>query len=124
MAPTGTYRPLVLTFGLKNAPFVFSKLMNEVLAGTESFAVPYLDDIAVFSSTWQQHLEHLQQAFLRIRKAGLTLKMTKCSLASTEVHYLGHVVGQGKQRPSELKFEAITSFPLPKQRLTCVPFWV
>lgn len=64
MIPTSTYRPLVLTFGLKNAPFVFSKLLNQVLAGTESFAVPYHDDIAVFSNTWQQHLEHLQEVFL------------------------------------------------------------
>uniref|UniRef100_A0A6G5AC35 Putative tick transposon n=1 Tax=Rhipicephalus microplus TaxID=6941 RepID=A0A6G5AC35_RHIMP len=48
MTPTGTYRPLVLTFGLKNAPFAFSRLMHEVLKGAESFAVPYLDDIAVF----------------------------------------------------------------------------
>lgn len=116
MTPTGTYRPLVLTFGLKNAPFAFSRLMHEVLKGAESFAVPYLDDIAVFSSTWQQHLEHLQQVFLRIHEAGLTLKLAKCRLASSEVHYLGHVVGQGKRRPSEIKVEAITSFPLPKTK--------
>lgn len=42
--------------------------------------------------------------------------MTKCRLANTEVHYLGHVVGQGKRRPSELNVEAITSFPLPKTK--------
>lgn len=42
--------------------------------------------------------------------------MTKCRLANTHVHYLGHVVGQGKRRPSEVKVEAITRFPLPKTK--------
>ncbi|GFX50053.1 retrovirus-related Pol polyprotein from transposon 412 [Trichonephila clavipes] len=41
----GTYRPLRMSFGLKNAPYFFSKLMAELLNGLEDFVVPYLDDI-------------------------------------------------------------------------------
>ncbi|GFX82085.1 retrovirus-related Pol polyprotein from transposon 297 [Trichonephila clavipes] len=44
----GTYRPLRMSFGLKNAPYFFSKLMAELLNGLEDFVVPYLDDIAIF----------------------------------------------------------------------------
>lgn len=116
ITPLGTFRPLVLSFGLKNAPFVFSKLMNEVLKGAESFAVPYLDDVAIFSRTWEQHLQHVREVFARLQKAGLTLKMAKCHLANAEVQYLGHVVGQGKRRPSDIKVLAIKNFPLPKTK--------
>ncbi|GBN30001.1 Retrovirus-related Pol polyprotein from transposon 412 [Araneus ventricosus] len=55
----GTYRPLRMSFGLKNAPYFFSRLMAELLGGCEEFAVPYLDDIAIFSETWEGHLKHL-----------------------------------------------------------------
>ncbi|GFV97245.1 hypothetical protein TNCV_155621 [Trichonephila clavipes] len=47
----GTYRPLRMSFGLKNAPYFFSKLMAELLSGIEDFVIPYLDDIAIFSDT-------------------------------------------------------------------------
>ncbi|GFV98544.1 retrovirus-related Pol polyprotein from transposon 297 [Trichonephila clavipes] len=47
----GTYRPLRMSFGLKNAPYFFSKLMAELLNGLEDSVVPYLDDIAIFSDT-------------------------------------------------------------------------
>ncbi|GBN45963.1 Retrovirus-related Pol polyprotein from transposon 17.6 [Araneus ventricosus] len=56
----GVYRPLRMPFGLKNAPFYFSKMMNEILEGCDEYAIPYLDDIAIFSQTWDEHLKHLQ----------------------------------------------------------------
>ena len=48
VTPAGTFRPLVLSFGLKNAPFCFSQMMDRILRGAESYALPYLDDIAIF----------------------------------------------------------------------------
>ncbi|GFS64347.1 retrovirus-related Pol polyprotein from transposon 297 [Trichonephila clavipes] len=59
----GTYRPLRMSFGLKNAPYFFSKLMAELLNGLEDFVVPYLDDIAIFSDTWESHIKHMETGF-------------------------------------------------------------
>ncbi|GFX02139.1 retrovirus-related Pol polyprotein from transposon 297 [Trichonephila clavipes] len=59
----GTYRPLRMSFGLKNAPYFFSKLMAELLNGLEDFFVPYLDDIAIFSDTWESHIKHMETGF-------------------------------------------------------------
>ncbi|GFV95826.1 retrovirus-related Pol polyprotein from transposon 297 [Trichonephila clavipes] len=59
----GAYRPLRMSFGLKNAPYFFSKLMAELLNGLEDFVVPYLDDIAIFSDTWESHLKHVETGF-------------------------------------------------------------
>lgn len=122
VTPFGTFRPLVLSFGLKNAPYAFSRLMNQILAGTESFALPYLDDVAIFSDTWPEHIEQLREVFTRLQGAGLTVKAKKCKFARSEVAYLGHVVGQGKRRPQDLKVLAIREFPLPKTKKDVMSF--
>ncbi|GBM79356.1 Transposon Ty3-G Gag-Pol polyprotein [Araneus ventricosus] len=44
----GTYIPLRMPFGLVNAPYFFSKLMSQVFENCDAFAVPYLDDIAIY----------------------------------------------------------------------------
>ena len=63
----GLFEFNVMPFGLTNAPAVFSELMAVVLDGLESFAITYLDDILVFSSTLEEHLEHTQIVFDRLR---------------------------------------------------------
>ncbi|XP_075733659.1 uncharacterized protein LOC142775721 [Rhipicephalus microplus] len=113
ISPLGTFRPLVMSFGLKNAPFCFSRLMDRVLAGAENYAVPYLDDIAVFSDSWEKHLSHLRDVLTRLRNAGLTVKAEKCQLGQAEVEYLGHIVGRGCRRPHEVKLAAIENYPRP-----------
>lgn len=116
ISPLGTFRPKVLSFGLKNAPYCFSNLMDKVLRGQEDFALPYLDDVAVFSSSWPEHLAHLRAVLTRLREAGLTVKAPKCQLAQAEVLYLGHVIGRGHRRPSEMKVAAIRDFPQPRTK--------
>lgn len=109
----GTYRPLRMPFGLKNAPYFFSKMMASLLNECEEFAIPYLDDIAVYSSTWEDHLKHLEQVLRRIERANLTLKPSKCRFAQDKVQYLGHVVGQGYRKPAQLKVRAVQTFSTP-----------
>ncbi|GFT86701.1 retrovirus-related Pol polyprotein from transposon 17.6 [Trichonephila clavipes] len=109
----GVYRPLRMPFGLKNAPYYYSKMMSKILSRCEKYATPYLDDIAIFSETWEEHLKHLQEILERLKKANLTIKPIKCKFAQQEVHYLGHVVGRGKRSPAELKIEAIQNFLIP-----------
>ena len=80
-------------FGLCNAPATFSRLMDRVLAGLHwETCLFYLDDIIVFSSTWEEHLARLRQVFERLRHANLKLGAEKCTLAAKEVGYLGHRV--------------------------------
>ena len=61
-------------FGLCNAPATFSRLMDRVLSGLHwETCLFYLDDIIVFSSTWEEHLAWLRQVFERLRHADLKL---------------------------------------------------
>ncbi|GFX04046.1 hypothetical protein TNCV_4679491 [Trichonephila clavipes] len=64
----GTYRSLRMSFGLKNAPYFFSKLMAELLNGLEERTM-YLDDIEILSDTWEPHLKHVETVLQRIKRA-------------------------------------------------------
>ncbi|KAG8192107.1 hypothetical protein JTE90_027754 [Oedothorax gibbosus] len=109
-----TYKPLRMPFGLKNAPYEFSKMVYKLLEGCEEYAVPYLDGIAIFSNSFAEHLKQVDIVLKRIEKAGLTIKPSKCKFAQAQVQYLGHIVGQGLRKPADLKIEAIKNFSPPK----------
>ena len=67
----------VLPFGLQNAPMVFSRLMNTVLEGLP-FATSYIDDIIIWSDSPEEHAQHVQTVFDRLREHCLKLKLRKC----------------------------------------------
>ncbi|GFY35302.1 retrovirus-related Pol polyprotein from transposon 17.6 [Trichonephila clavipes] len=70
------------------------RLMANLLRNCEDFAVPCLDDIAIFSLAWDDHLKHLKDVFDRQRSSKLHIKPSKCQFAQAYVKYLGHLVGQ------------------------------
>ena len=68
-----------LHFRLCNAPATFSRLMDCALAGLAwNICLYYLDDIIVFSASWEEHLERLRAVFERLRGANLKLGAAKC----------------------------------------------
>ena len=102
-------------FGLCNAPATFSHLMDRVLAGLHwETCLFYLDDIIVFSSTWEEHLARLRQVFERLRHANLKLGANKCAFAAKEVNYLGHRVTEEGLLPDSSFLVAIREIPPPK----------
>ncbi|CAM4601408.1 unnamed protein product [Lepidochelys olivacea] len=112
----GLYEFNVLPFGLRNAPATFQRLVDGLLAGLGEYAVAYLDDVAIFSDSWADHLEHLQKVLEHIREAGLTVKAKKCQIGLNRVTYLGHQVGQGTISPLQAKVDAIQKWPVPKSK--------
>ena len=102
-------------FGLCNAPATFSRLRDRVLAGHHwETCLFYVDDIIVFSSTWEEHLTQLRQVFERLRHANLKLGADKCTFAAKEVNYLGHRVTEEGLLPDPSLREAIRDIPPPK----------
>jgi len=67
----------------------------------------YLDDIIVFSSGLQQHLERLVMVFERRRTAGLKLKLEKCLLFQKYVYDHGHVVSSQEMSTDPSKFKLV-----------------
>ena len=74
-------------------PAKFQHLMECTLAGLSGKqCLIYLDDIIVFSSTFEEHLLRLTSVFDRLRSAGLKLKAKKCYFARTHITYLSHTL--------------------------------
>ncbi len=88
----GLYEFCVMPFGLCNAPATFRRLLQQTFAGLDNFCSVYVDDIIVYSSTVEQHLDHLKQLFNRLRQLGLKLHPGKCRFTYPKLLYLGHVV--------------------------------
>ena len=110
----GLYSFNSMPFGCVNAPAIFSELMNEVLRGIlHKFTVVYLDDILVYSKTFEEHIEHIEAVLSRLRNAGLKLKMSKCDFLKREVNYLGHVVSPNGIKPDPTKVEALQQLEPP-----------
>lgn len=59
LSPYGKYRFRTMPFGLKGAPTTFQRLMDQILDRLQTFAACYIDDIVIFSTSWQEHLDHL-----------------------------------------------------------------
>lgn len=111
--PFGLFEFEVMPFGLHNAPATFQRTMDHVLRDCQDFARAYIDDIAVFSNSWEEHLGHLRQVFSRLQMAGLTVKLRKCLFGGDHVPYLGHTIGGGKLQPDQRKVLAVKQYPRP-----------
>ena len=88
--------------------------MDRFLAGLHwETCLFYLDDIIVFSSTWEEHLARLREVFERLRQAKLKLGAAKCTFATKEVSYLGHRVTEEGLLPDPSLLAAIRDIPPP-----------
>ncbi|GBM85126.1 Retrovirus-related Pol polyprotein from transposon gypsy [Araneus ventricosus] len=77
---------------------------------------PYLDDIAIYSENWEDHLKHVDEVLKRIGNAQQTIKPSKLKFAQNHTKYLGHIVGGGVRSPAEAKIKAVMEFPTPKTK--------
>ena len=101
-------------FGLHNAPATFQRMMNEVLRDCSAFSKSCIDDVVVFSQTWEEHLQHLWAVFTCLQQANLSMKLRKCQFALKKV---GYVVGEGRIEPDPRKSRQSTILSNQSQRV-------
>ena len=87
----GLFEFKAMPFGLSNAPATFQRYMDAAFAGLKwTCCLVYLDDVIIFSKSFEEHMAYLKLVLDRIRKANLRIKESKCSFCRPELIYLGH----------------------------------
>ena len=82
-----------MPFDLCNASATFQWLMNQVLRKyLEKFILVYLDDIIIYSKTFEEHKEHVRLVFETLRAVSLMMKPKKCKFTQKELQFLGHII--------------------------------
>lgn len=110
----GLFEFVRMSFGLCNAPSTIQRLMDSVLAGLKwQICLVYLDDIIIFSHSFQQHLHDLRLVFSRLRQAHLSINLKKCHFASKEISYLGYRITSDGLKTDPAKIQAVSAFPRP-----------
>lgn len=112
--PFGLYQFNVLPMGLKNSPPTFQKVMTDTLKSCRLFSLVYLDDIIVFSKSFEEHLHHLEKVLAALQAKSLVLNPPKCVFAVAQIDYLGHTVSHTKITPMKEKIQAILDIKEPR----------
>ena len=112
-SPWGKFAFTRMPFGLMNAPASFQRAMDEALAGQENSSATYIDDIVVFSETWEDHLRHVRAVLEALKRTGMTANPDKCTWGAQTLTYLGHRVGRGLVKVPEARIEAIKNYKQP-----------
>uniref|UniRef100_A0A8P4GKR5 Gypsy retrotransposon integrase-like protein 1 n=1 Tax=Dicentrarchus labrax TaxID=13489 RepID=A0A8P4GKR5_DICLA len=112
--PFGLYEYLRMPFGLCNAPATFQRLMQATMSDLVfQIVLVYLDDLLVFSPTFQDHLVRLETVLKRLRDTGLKVKVEKCHFLQSEVRFLGHQVSSQGIGTDPDKICAVKLWPIP-----------
>ena len=108
----GKYEYIKTPFRLAQTPAYFQQLMTGVLKDLP-FAMAYLDDIIIYSSALEEHLQHIKTVFKKLHHAKLSMKLSKCHFFTKEIQYLGHILGIEGIKPVPAKTEAIKAMHPP-----------
>jgi hypothetical protein len=113
--PIGRYRWLRLPFGIKSAPEIYQRIMDQMLEGIEG-ATSIMDDILVAGRDTAHHDEILKQVIERATQYNLKMNFDKCMLRQARVPYVGHILTANGLEPDPEKIQAVKEMAAPQDR--------
>ncbi|CEP08690.1 hypothetical protein [Parasitella parasitica] len=117
VTPKGVWRYKTLSFGLRNAPIAFNRMMLSLFGDFVGvFLHLWVDDYLVYSATEEEHREHLRLILERCEKVNLRLKFSKCTFGASSVSYLGHTLSEQGLSPMETNVDKIINFQKPRNQ--------
>jgi hypothetical protein len=103
-----------MPFGLTNAPATFMRLINDIFRNhLGRIVVIYLDDILIFSKTWDTHMQHVRQIFQLLREHNLQVKEKKSYFGQSSIPYLGFVINSEGIQPDPARIKSLQQWRLP-----------
>jgi len=91
----GSYHYLVMPFGLCNGPSTYQRFINGIMMDIlDDFVVVYIDDILIYSNTYEDHVKHVTEVLERLEKANLHADIKKSNFHTDSVKFLGLIIGK------------------------------
>ena len=112
----GVFEFTRMPFGVRNAPACFQELMQRVLREQRAWATAYMDDVVVYSTSWDDHLIHIASVLQALKQAGLTANPDKCRWGGRAIEFLGHWIGAGSMTIPDHKIEALGKYTRPQTK--------
>ena len=106
-----------MPFGLRNVGATYQRMVDICLSGlpTDRLAA-YLDDIVIFSKTWEQHKLDVDMVLDRFEASNISLRPEKCIFGSNEIDFLGYKISEKGITPRKELVQAIVDFQQPKSK--------
>ena len=121
LTPSGIYEYCRMPMGFQGSPAVLCRAFDKMLedlpadpATGQPFFKLFIDDLVIFSQSWEDHLRHLDIVLTRLQEAGLKLRFSKCAFGFDTIRYLGHVIDREGIRVDPDKVKAIVQLHPPK----------
>jgi transposase InsO family protein len=109
------YQFTVLPQGITNGPATFQRVINHILGPARwKYALAYIDDVIIYSNTFEEHLSHLNDVCQILKDARFRLNPEKCEIARTQTDYLGHRIQNGEIRPSPTNIHGLLHTKIPE----------
>ena len=103
-----------MPFRLTNAPTAFMDLVNRIFHPyLDQFVIVFIDDILIYSSSKEDHEEHLRVVLQILRENQLYAKFSKCQFWLDSVAFLGHVIFAEGVYVDPQKIKAIVNWKPP-----------
>ncbi len=102
------YQFTVLPQGVTNGPPTFQRIVNRILGDSRwKYSLAYLDDVVIYSRSFNEHLTHLDTILTRLDEANFKLNIDKCKIARQSIRFLGHQIEHGNLKPDPDKVQAL-----------------
>jgi len=101
--------------GLMNAPSVFQRHLNNILAEKiDHSVVVYIDDILIYTQNEEEHVELMRWVLKKLSQNGLGVNIDKCNFHIPKVEFVGFQIGTQGVQMSQKKVEDILDWPAPR----------
>ncbi|XP_055944323.1 uncharacterized protein LOC129975294 [Argiope bruennichi] len=110
------YQWKTMPFGLAGASGTFQREMNRALKSHSEYAQAYMDDVVIYSRSFKEHLFHLKLILTELDELGFSVRLDKCTFATKQIKYLGHIIGGGRHGPDKDKILAIQKLTRPTSK--------
>ncbi|MBW0493895.1 hypothetical protein O181_033610 [Austropuccinia psidii MF-1] len=112
----GIYEYTRMPFGIKNAPAHFQRMMGTIFQDEilENWMVVYIDDIIIYSETWEDHVQCIDRVLSKFTPINLKISLNKCNFGQQELLALGHKVSGLSLAIDQNKVAAVLQKPVPR----------